>query len=192
MVTSGEWEHWAVNNWRGVCYTIGLLVLSKVSWVPAQARRGFGSRKWHCDNTELSRYLTFMVSIDAHPKSVGVLQCFSVRLFISVLPAQYYSHRLTWTKGSQKGRNILYLKGEQRVITRSNGLSNPEAQNAVWIVQMWLELQRKQSATILIISWSLTSFFMQRWQKLLILTPQIWRFSAISNIEKDVVIDGLC
>lgn len=127
------------------------------------------------------------------PKKRGCAAVFFCpTLFISVLPAQYYSHRLTWTKGSQKGRNILYLKGEQRVITRSNGLSNPEAQNAVWIVQMWLELQRKQSATILIISWSLTSFFMQRWQKLLILTPQIWRFSAISNIEKDVVIDGLC
>lgn len=32
----GEWEHWAVNNWRAVCFAAGLLALSKVSWAPTQ------------------------------------------------------------------------------------------------------------------------------------------------------------
>lgn len=47
MVTSGEWERWAVNNWRSVCYTEGL------PWVKFP---GFlyspvlclGIRKWDC------------------------------------------------------------------------------------------------------------------------------------------------
>lgn len=30
----GEWEHWAVNNWRAVCFAAALLALSKVFWVP--------------------------------------------------------------------------------------------------------------------------------------------------------------
>lgn len=46
MVTSGEWEHQAVNNWRGVCNTDGLLALSKVSWALTQIPSNSRIRKW--------------------------------------------------------------------------------------------------------------------------------------------------
>lgn len=46
MVTWGEWEQQAVNNWQGVCYTDGLLALSKLSWVLTQIQSHFRIRKW--------------------------------------------------------------------------------------------------------------------------------------------------
>lgn len=46
------------------------------------------------------------------------------------------------------------------------------SQNWVWIVKMWLELQPK----------TISNYF----DKMLILTPQIWRFPALSDIEKDM------
>lgn len=73
MVTSGEWERWAVNNWRGVCYGIGLLALTKVSWVPPQTLLCFWIRKW--------QLRVLMVSLK-HAQS----------LTITALPCQEYSH----------------------------------------------------------------------------------------------------
>lgn len=43
----GEWEHWAVNNWRAVCFAAALLALSKVSWVPTQVGNRSHRRSVH-------------------------------------------------------------------------------------------------------------------------------------------------
>lgn len=72
MVTSGEWEHSAVNNWRGVCYTVGPLAPSKVSCVPAQTLICFRISKQSFDGIAP---LWFHVCA---PQSVGVLTCYSV------------------------------------------------------------------------------------------------------------------